>query len=216
MVFKPLYYMMFIVMCLICSGYAIAAEAHNPDALLESLLNNAPETDKKAEPIQKQTYSLQQQKQDQLLPHKDDEEPKDVRHMNLEDIPDRYLKEAEEYRQYCQQRNLLRTYYNCDCMALEYLQTRIDLGPSIDRTAIIIKIGGTCVDVTNAAGLAYKECKDMWSLLGLRTNEERYCSCVGSTYAKMYKAAGLQPSSRVFSRIKNNAMSVCRRQIYTP
>ncbi len=139
-----------------------------------------------------------------------------VMDLDLSEIPDVYLIEAENYRKHCQKRVLLRTYYNCECMAMEYLEKRIDVGPSMDESGIVMRLSNQCVDVTNAAGQMYKQCHDTSSLMGLRGDAERYCSCVGNNYAKIFKASNVKPSSQTFARIQSKAMRFCRAQQYNP
>lgn len=165
-----------------------------------------------------QTYSLQHPDDDVLLPdHEKKEQEQKIIEMDFDDIPEAYLAEAEEYRKHCQTRRLLNTYYNCDCMALEYLQTRIDDGPTVDKSKIMLKISksGSCVDITNAAGAMYTECKSMAPLMPVKGNTEDFCSCVGTTYAKTFKAAGVTPSSQTMGRLQRRAVSECSRKIYT-
>jgi hypothetical protein len=129
-----------------------------------------------------------------------------------QEIPDSYLVEADQFFKYCQAEPSYNKYFNCECMAAQFLDERIKVGPQKSRSGIVQAIGKGCADATNAAGSYYQMCLGSGSLLPDNIPAEEYCSCYANKFAQLYEQSGQKPSSKIFVQIQTAAHMQCRRR----
>lgn len=125
------------------------------------------------------------------------------------DIPEEYWIEAENFKAYCDKDYRLKTNYDCECFAMKFLDARIDFGPYVTRSQIMMEIGNSCISAVNIAGESYTECMAAPTLVPGRHDPEEFCSCVANAYAKLYDRAGVSFTSKTRVALKSRAMASC-------
>ena len=125
------------------------------------------------------------------------------------EYPEAYLIEAEQFRLYCSGKATMSNYYNCDCLANKYLESREEFGPFLHGTAIISGIKNKCIDAAGAAGTMYTQCVGSSRSLPKGTNVEKYCMCFSNTYAEFYQKHSLPPGSKISTRAQSMARTKC-------
>lgn len=63
----------------------------------------------------------------------------------IEEYPEPYLTEMNGFFEYCIEDTYLSRNHDCECMALEYIDKRMELGDAAASADIISAIGGTCL-----------------------------------------------------------------------
>jgi hypothetical protein len=127
-----------------------------------------------------------------------------------EDIPDKYIEEAYEFNNKCETDFVLSQYYNCDCLAVKYLDKRIETGPRTSAQSIMMSINKECKDAARAAGYYYQQCMENSQTMGTDVPTEDFCKCLGNTYAKLYEHYDFEPGSKVFVNLQAQALVACR------
>lgn len=127
-----------------------------------------------------------------------------------EDVPDVYIDEALLFEQQCETHHVMGQYYNCGCMAVSFLEKRMDLGPGASADSIIMHIGKGCIDATEAAGSEYLKCmaNSHFYALGDRS-PEAFCQCVANTYSKLFENIGKAPSPKLKLGLNSQAVMMC-------
>lgn len=129
-------------------------------------------------------------------------------------IPEPYIEEANVFNQYCEQDSLMRRHYDCECLAANFLDTRIQKGVHMKRTHILGAIEKTCVDASEAAFYEYTECKGNSVLLPKDVSVDTYCSCFGNEYAKIFEKRKLVPTRSRAMNVQTLAHSICSKDNY--
>ncbi len=126
------------------------------------------------------------------------------------EIPTAYIDEAIAYGEKCAANPQMTQYYNCECMAVRYLDERVEVGPDTNESLIALKIDNQCRDGTQAAGVMYSKCLRG----GLRPPEgmdlDKFCSCVGNTYAKLYENGRSSMSSGLYIAMRSRSITACQ------
>ena len=104
-----------------------------------------------------------------------------------------YVDEALAFKDYCDKTSTMNSYFDCSCLAMNYLDKRVELGPKAKQDSIIFKINTTCPNAPAIAGHHYKICEDA-SMFRNRKDYKTYCECFGRTVAKLYETAPRQSS----------------------
>ena len=107
---------------------------------------------------------------------------------NMSDIPDDYIMESNEFAEICRNDDEMPLYFDCRCLAVEYLDHRIDVGPDISSSTIRNRLGENCKDGTGIAGKLYEECISDFRNMPDVSDPEEYCECVGSGFARQFEA----------------------------
>lgn len=136
--------------------------------------------------------------------------PQKTRQFDLKDIPDEVLEEAETFMNYCRNTSHMMEHYDCRCLAVSYLDKRMELGPEADRSVIIFSISRECPDAAGAAGMHFQRCMRTPSLMPEGINLEEFCTCMANTYADLYGRYKTGPGSNAFVNIQSQAMTMCR------
>ena len=132
---------------------------------------------------------------------------------NIPLIPDAVYKEAEKFEKYCRQAPNLYTYYNCECMAANFLDERIKQGPEASRSGILQSIEGECQDAIEAAALQYETCLGNALLLPKDIDPETYCTCFGNKFAIIFQDNKVKVSPSNITRVQTQAHAECRKDI---
>lgn len=126
---------------------------------------------------------------------------------SFDDIPDVYLEEATAFEEKCSTDPHLSRYYNCECLAVKFLDERIERGPAPSQSFIMQAIQGQCFDTIKLAGEEYTRC-----LNGNFDDEElsKRCACIANTQAKLHELSRSAPTSRKNVAIKSRALTMCK------
>lgn len=125
------------------------------------------------------------------------------------DVPDEYLQEALEYSTFCEANDLMRQYYDCECLGMRFLDERTELGPTVARDTIRFSLSNECRDATEASGMAYTACMKTTSTMSPGTDPEKYCECVGNTYSKLIDQKRPAIDSRSIVHFSSQARIIC-------
>ena len=128
----------------------------------------------------------------------------------LDDVPDEYLIEAQNYYESCEADGNISAYYDCRCMAAQYLDTRINAGPEMQPSSIELAIGPGCMDSARIAGNTYNECLTRAPVLPLNQTVEEYCTCYANGFARIYKRSGFELSSKSKIKLQAQAAIICK------
>lgn len=128
---------------------------------------------------------------------------------SMGDIPDVYIKEAMAFHSKCMNSHQKRAYYDCRCLAVQYLDERVKRGPDADSQEIVMSIGSGCEDGTGATGQMYTECITNGAMVPPETDMDTYCECLASTYGQLYETSKLAMNSRTYVRLKTQAKVMC-------
>lgn len=126
-----------------------------------------------------------------------------------EDVPDEYLIEAQNYFESCEADSNISQYYDCRCMAAQYLDERIKTGPKTAPSSITMEIGRGCMDEASIAGNTYEECLSRAPVLPKNMSVEKYCSCYANSFARIYSRSGVELSSKSKIKIQAQAGVIC-------
>jgi len=106
---------------------------------------------------------------------------------DMSDIPDEYIIEASKFGDECRNNDKLNKHFDCRCMAVKYLDARIEYGPSAGVSVIRNKLGYDCKDATGIAGELYQACLLDIENAPTHLDPEEYCSCYANTFAKYFE-----------------------------
>lgn len=106
---------------------------------------------------------------------------------DMSDLPDDYIIEASKFSETCRNDKKMPLYYNCECLAVEYLDHRKDLGPDASKEAVKNRLGDHCKDGTGIAGQLYEKCLYDYATAPKHVDPEEFCSCYGNTFASLFE-----------------------------
>lgn len=129
---------------------------------------------------------------------------------DLKNVPDEYIEEALNFYDHCEATPKLNQHHDCQCLSAVYLDKRIEYGPDVGQTSIIMDIEEKCPDATNAAGMRYQECLNNQMLTSKTMPIEEYCTCYANEYARTYERYAPEPNSQTFIAIETQAMITCQ------
>lgn len=155
---------------------------------------------------------LQEQAEEQA---QDGEVPANPAEDNAEpDIPEAYIHEADLFYQHCEYKEVMRTHYDCECLAAHFLDARIAKGAMAKRYTIMDEIDKMCIDASEEAFNQYNQCKANTLLLPKEIDAEIYCTCYGNEYAKEFEGNKWTVSPSSIVRAQTNAHSRCAKGSY--
>jgi len=106
---------------------------------------------------------------------------------DLSDIPDEYIIEASQFGELCRNDHTMPKYFDCRCMAVAFLDQRIERGPDTSATSIRNSITTGCKDASGAAGEVYQYCLNDFENAPTHLDPEEFCTCYGNTYAETFE-----------------------------
>ena len=125
-------------------------------------------------------------------------------------ISDEYWEEVKEFNIYCKGDFTLSTHHDCDCMAMRYLDQRVEMGPYATSGQIMLRIDTACPNIPAIAGEAYEDCvRRPISVPSSAKSVEDYCACFANTYAKLFKASGRAITSKLKVSLQTRAGLQC-------
>lgn len=126
--------------------------------------------------------------------------------IDLREPTEAEIKEGLEIYNACTRNQVLRTTFNCECVAVDFLESRIVRGAQADQRTLSIQSRKNCVDTAQVAGTYYKRCLD-WAV-SLRNDYEQFCSCYGNEYALTFAKDPLRPNAGR-ENLMTQAMNSC-------
>ena len=127
----------------------------------------------------------------------------------IEKIPYEFIVEAEQFLDRCLIDPKYTQFYNCDCLAANYLDERLK-DPFEQAGVITMNIQGRCIDPSLATGEAYLSCLNNGTIFPDITDPEAYCECYAREFGIIFEQAGRSPNTRVLTAVKSRAHSNCR------
>lgn len=129
-----------------------------------------------------------------------------------DEVPDAYIEEADAVFEECTQTPRINRYYNCACLSVRFLDTRIERGTSASKSSIMLGLREECKDATEAAGNEYNQCMGMVPMLPLDVEPETYCECVANTFSTILEQSPVVPGAQTFYHVRTRAMLTCQNQ----
>ncbi len=125
------------------------------------------------------------------------------------EVPYEYLEEADAFFNECKTDYKMFNYYNCECLSVKFLDTRIESGPERSKDSIFLAIDHTCKDATYLAGFTYNECIRDGTELPPGKQMEEFCGCFANKYAELFEASKASPSARRIVDLQIKARLSC-------
>ncbi len=124
-----------------------------------------------------------------------------------EDIRVDLMIETEQQYNQCTSKGSYSKYYDCQCIAIKFLDKRIEIGPDMASQHIIRDVTLECPYPAGIAGISYQKCEDMFEM-DIVGNLEEFCTCVANSISKNFSA---RPSmhSQYISFLNGRAMTEC-------
>jgi hypothetical protein len=119
-----------------------------------------------------------------------------------------FLQEMENFYGRCSNNSVTATYYDCRCLAVKYLDKRIELGRYYEPQELMNEIRGECANPAEIAGYSYGVCTKQLALMDRSENAPAYCECFANAFAKSYLRRP-QLSSRYIQILQRNAYAKC-------
>lgn len=119
-----------------------------------------------------------------------------------------FLQEMENFYGRCRNNSVTATYYDCRCLAVRYLDKRIELGRYYEPSELMNEIRGECANPAEIAGYSFGVCTKQMTLLDRTENAQAYCECFANAFAKSYMR-NPQLSSRYIQILQRNAYNKC-------
>lgn len=125
--------------------------------------------------------------------------PEDIRVELIEEVTREYNK--------CQRKGTFSKYYNCECVAIAYLDERIKQGPEPHSQTLLRQVVTQCPYPEGVAGVSYKKCEDMmaFSVVG---NLDEFCTCFANFVSDEFTERPSQHSEYI-SVLHRQAMGEC-------
>lgn len=140
---------------------------------------------------------------------------------DLSDIPDEFIIEASQFAEDCRNDGTMPKYYDCRCMAVAFLDKRIERGPEASASSIRNSITKECKDASGAAGDVYEHCLTDFENAPTHIDPEEFCSCYGNTYAETFERFDGVATAKVNVSLMARAKIICSdpvsaRRMYGP
>lgn len=129
---------------------------------------------------------------------------------NFSSIPGKYIAEAEQFNLTCQNTPKYARYYNCECMAMSYLDQRLKAGDRADQSAIIFNMDkSACHDATKAKSYYNQQCMQRPNIFESDIPREIYCGCFSDRVADLYNSGNFGSGSKDSVRVQTLAYRYC-------
>ncbi|HNS45098.1 MAG TPA: hypothetical protein PKH37_07725, partial [Alphaproteobacteria bacterium] len=77
----------------------------------------------------------------------------------LKDAKPEQIEEALRISAQCRDTDYLRTYYDCDCLGMKFLELRKERGDVVSETILLIEAERSCPNSVDVAGRTFDQCK---------------------------------------------------------
>ncbi len=104
----------------------------------------------------------------------------------LPDPTDQQIDEALQVTITCKSNGYSRTYYDCDCTGMKFLELRQKNGDGPNATALLIEAQKSCPNAADVAGLSVQQCQS-WAKLSRPYSYKEFCDCFASEYATLFE-----------------------------
>lgn len=129
---------------------------------------------------------------------------------DLSSLPDEYIEESFAFHNECTGDNDYYNYYDCNCLAMAYLDARVKAGAETHHSLLKQNIRKLCLDPTGMTGELFNNClndrPDSFSDLP----QEEFCTCYANTFGKLFEYYKIPPSSSVTVTMRKQARIACR------
>lgn len=131
---------------------------------------------------------------------------------DTEDIPEKYIKEAEGVYKQCKISPVHSRTYDCNCYAANYLEKRIEGGEFTNENLIKISIRDACPNLVEKTGYEYSQCMSSYMLSTAPPNIEAqdFCECYARRWAEQIKNRQGKMSNAVRMQLQINARIACQ------
>ena len=103
------------------------------------------------------------------------------------DIPEILMREVNEIEKSCNYNTLYAAYHDCRCIAVKFLDARLNSDPDRSRDAIYQKVSSECPNEPGIAGFIYKGCTEVMQYARPK-DFDKFCSCSANDVARSYTA----------------------------
>ncbi len=138
--------------------------------------------------------------------------PYDDKEIDLSNVTDAQIKEAEEILQECKSTLKINQLYDCECYAARYLDARIKLGPFASKEIIIGSFSSECRNIVDSTGHEYTRCMAITTKRPVKNIEPKdFCECYARQWGKYFKAHQGRIDLSARNNMKLRAKLYCRR-----
>jgi hypothetical protein len=125
----------------------------------------------------------------------------------LKPYTNQQLDEAVKISDSCKAYDYTSIRYDCDCVGLKFLELRRKRGDGASQFELTQTAQQKCPNTPSVAGKIYTECTG-WAPRQRGEDYQEFCSCYGSTYAKLFAKNPSEDLNVVESQM-TRAMSSC-------
>jgi len=123
------------------------------------------------------------------------------------DIPDILMKEVEEIERNCNYNTLYASYHDCRCIAVKFLDARLNSNPEGSRDAIYQRVANECPNEPGIAGYIYKGCVDVMQYARPK-DFDTFCTCAANSVARNYTSRPAM-NMRYIDNLRKKAFISC-------
>ena len=134
----------------------------------------------------------------------------DVERLDLENVTQQQLDEAEEVYNWCMDNPENKRVIDCECLAAEFLDLRMKRGPIESQNVLVLEITQHgCRNIVETTGLEYGRCMGGmgFDYHGIRPKD--YCECYARIWGKLFKDYAGQMDEYKKSSIRFKARRAC-------
>ncbi|MBI1300279.1 MAG: hypothetical protein GC137_01345 [Alphaproteobacteria bacterium] len=132
--------------------------------------------------------------------------------VDVEEIPQKYIAEAEGIYMECKNDPLHAREYDCNCYAANYLEKRIEGGEFTNQNLIKLNIRGKCPNLVEKTGYEYTQCMSTYMLASAPPGIEAqdFCECYARTWAEQTKNSQGTVSNSAKMQLQVTSRMACR------
>ncbi len=121
-------------------------------------------------------------------------------------------KEAEEIFSWCEEKSDVNRYMTCDCLVSEYLEKRIELGPTASRFDILGELQGRCKNVSGTIEREHTLCIQESGFADTGGYELKpYCECYAHRWGKLFEEHTGKLDGRAKSQMRVDSKIYCHK-----
>ncbi len=108
---------------------------------------------------------------------------------SYDDIPQAYLREANEVFEFCTKDQGFSINFDCQCYAAKFLSAREEHGKKVSKNQIMQDLKNNCRNVVGTTGNEYTNCMSVPVDIGMGDSitQKDYCECFAHEWARQYK-----------------------------
>ena len=129
--------------------------------------------------------------------------------INIE-VTEKQMEEAQGIYNWCKNKKDIATKVDCECLASEFLQKRIEVGPIVGKDIILGNLDVKCKNLVGIAGQQYQQCmSSSHSTYGVE--QKKYCECYARAYTKGYETKKANQGPKMNKAFAKQAISQCNK-----